>query len=793
MPLFLSLSSRKAGKDEEPSGSMKFSALSVRRPRMKRKKQVSPSESATDNQHEILQDVAEGSKAVQRLPAMSKPVHIATQTSFKQARSYSAKQCLTATCSSHENPLRRQYEGLLAEFKNASLRSEAFSVTKTNGFNWQAFRRSLFRILEQPDSSIWASFVAWTISALIILSTVVYCAESVQSISGNCGTIRVLFVIDALCCSAFALEYLLRWIASPAPLCFPLRLSNIIDLIAIVPFYISPFMPECGSDGQVVEPHKVIDIELRFLRILRVFRVFKLTGYGAQLELVTSAVKESREMLAMFIINLLVVIIVFSSIVYLCEKNEEDTEFTSIPASCWWALVTVLTVGYGDMYPQTILGKLMASVLMITALIVIALPVSIIGTNFTLAWERFKEEQKALDRASKLPGRLRQALPLMELWMEDLYKHFHALRKETISLRSLADQLRKAKPEQQFEILKDMMKSAETVLNLTKDDVKQATASCNTLAGHIQEAQGTLDQLNSEGEMVLAESVQAVQRSFRAAVKHLVEHGMQSSPVTSSYNVANGDMSTMGKDLSKYSGTLLVYIVGCKDLPLVTRLADIPDAYVTLTCGEESCRTHVVKNSVSPLFDCTLLLPMADASAPVLVELWDQEFFGKDEYLGSYTLSLSEADTSSSTESWEHLQSLQLDGPGKTAGTIMLRYRYWSLANLTDEQLSDPMLWPKLFELAVGQNFQVIPSLLAVGTKSGIATSSNGPRPSSELVTPLQHSREDRASQQTESTASPSSARDGNSWTKPAAVSTACCEEGLAVGLSPLQSLLESP
>lgn len=114
-----------------------------------------------------------------------------------------------------------------------------------------------------------------------------------------------------------------------------------VDLVAIVPFYIELLVDRVLGDGAGG------GFDLRFLRLARVFRIFKLSRYGHRMQLVFDALIESREILAMLSVNLVILVVVFSSITYYAEKDEENTKFQSIPATCWWCIVTVLTVGYG--------------------------------------------------------------------------------------------------------------------------------------------------------------------------------------------------------------------------------------------------------------------------------------------------------------------------------------------------------------------------------------------------------------------------------------------------------------
>jgi Ion transport protein. len=150
----------------------------------------------------------------------------------------------------------------------------------------------------------------------------------------------------------------------------------IIDLIAIAPFYLSFFFV----------------MDLRFLRILRVMRIFKLTRYSESMTLLLQILRrESRSLASSFFI-LLVIMVIAASAIYLIEHDVQPEHFTSIPATMWWAIVTLTTVGYGDVYPVTIAGKLFASLIMIAGIGLVALPTAILASSFSSTLARSREK-----------------------------------------------------------------------------------------------------------------------------------------------------------------------------------------------------------------------------------------------------------------------------------------------------------------------------------------------------------------------------------------------------------------
>jgi len=599
-----------------------------------------------------------------------------------------------------------QYDALTREYKEAKARGEVYTSGGQKKNGWEISRRFLYRLLDEPDSSRAASVIAWFIFSLILMSTATFCVETLPEIQRDCHAMAVIYYLDVTAVSVFTLEYILRWYASANRLTFPIFLKNIIDILAIAPFYLSPLPPLCEQGVVLGRSSPLAVVDLRFLRLLRVFRTFKLSGYGPQLELVVSAVRESKEMLMMFLINLMIVIIVFSSIAYFAERGQNE-DFSSIPASCWWAIVTVLTVGYGDMAPTTVTGKLVASLLMVIALVVIALPVSIIGTNFTLEWERFKEEQKAVLRAMKLPGKLKQAYPSLEMWMEDLNQHCYSLRKETASMRKLSKELQKALPENQMSMLEEIMKSAEALKALIQEDISTSTTSIAKMLKRIQETQERLTALNKEAKSCLRQSLRAVQKSFSGACL------LQTPGDPKEHNGL--------KDLRRYGGFVLLNIIGCKGLPVNNKLADIPDAYVAVSSGVESVKTSVVNNSSSPYFDETLLLLVDDPEVPISVDVFDKEMFSKDEFLGSCKITLPWAPADSTPRdplaTWKPM-AMNLEGSAKDCGILMMQYAFYELRSLTEEQLANPDLWPRLMQLTTSID---VPSIVSKDVLEEIA------------------------------------------------------------------------
>ena len=217
-------------------------------------------------------------------------------------------------------------------------------------------------IIFQHDSPAERAFNGLLIIA-IVLSVAVVMLDSIEPVHARYG--GPLLVAEWCFTILFTLEYLLRLWVSERPLRYARSFFGIIDLGAIVPTYLA-----------IVFPAGRFLIALRVLRVLRVFRILKLAQYVQEASVLSQALKASRHKIIVFISTVLSVVVVAGSVMYMVEGKAAG--FTSIPMGIYWAIVTMTTVGYGDVSPQTPFGQVLASMLMIVGYGVLAVPTGIV-------------------------------------------------------------------------------------------------------------------------------------------------------------------------------------------------------------------------------------------------------------------------------------------------------------------------------------------------------------------------------------------------------------------------------
>ena len=230
-----------------------------------------------------------------------------------------------------------------------------------------SLKNKLYQIIFESDTPAGKSFDLLLIVS-ILLSVVVVFLDSVKYYNNLYG--EFLYIMEWFFTILFTIEYFIRIYCIGKPLLYIKSFYGIIDFLSIIPTYISIFLPVSRYLSVV-----------RILRVLRIFRILKLILYIGEANLLMKAIYISRRKIIVFLFALVTLIIIFGSIMYLIEG--EINGFSSIPRSIYWAIVTITTVGYGDITPQTELGQALASLAMIVGYATIAIPTGIISAEYT--------------------------------------------------------------------------------------------------------------------------------------------------------------------------------------------------------------------------------------------------------------------------------------------------------------------------------------------------------------------------------------------------------------------------
>nr|XP_013055826.2 potassium voltage-gated channel subfamily A member 3 [Anser cygnoides] len=287
------------------------------------------------------------------------------------------------------------------------------------------FQRQVWLLFEYPESSGPARGIAIVSVLVILISIVIFCLETLPEFrddhdyegtggpfgtgggplppdvftnSSSSATSMVssftdpFFVVETLCIIWFSFELLVRFFACPSKATFSKNIMNIIDIVAIIPYFITlgTELAERQGNGQQAMSLAI----LRVIRLVRVFRIFKLSRHSKGLQILGQTLKASMRELGLLIFFLFIGVILFSSAVYFAEADDPSSGFSSIPDAFWWAVVTMTTVGYGDMHPITIGGKIVGSLCAIAGVLTIALPVPVIVSNFNYFYHRETEGEE---------------------------------------------------------------------------------------------------------------------------------------------------------------------------------------------------------------------------------------------------------------------------------------------------------------------------------------------------------------------------------------------------------------
>lgn len=234
----------------------------------------------------------------------------------------------------------------------------------------QALKDKLYDIIFESDTPAGKRF-----DILLMIAIVVSILITIfDSMFVNYWATLALVILEYLLTAFFTFEYLARLYCSPKPRAYALSFFGIIDLISILPMYLGFFVH--GARFMIV---------LRSFRLIRIFRIFKLFTFLQEGYLLLESIKQSLRKISVFFLFVLIIVICLGTVMYMVECDEPGTQFTDIPTSIYWAIVTMTTVGYGDITPVTSLGRFFSAVVMLLGYTIIAVPTGIVSASMIQA------------------------------------------------------------------------------------------------------------------------------------------------------------------------------------------------------------------------------------------------------------------------------------------------------------------------------------------------------------------------------------------------------------------------
>ncbi|KAK2866578.1 hypothetical protein Q7C36_002634 [Tachysurus vachellii] len=248
------------------------------------------------------------------------------------------------------------------------------------------------RTFEEPASSVAAQILASVSVIFVIISMVILCASTLPDWdTAKNNTVEEHRIIEAVCIGWFTAECIVRFIVSRDKCEFVRRPLNIIDLLAITPYYVSVAMT--GLTGENPQLQRA-GVTLRVLRMMRIFWLIKLARHFLGLQTLGLTLRRCYREMVMLLVFVCVAMAIFSALAQLLEHGldleSSNEDYASIPAACWWVIISMTTVGYGDMYPITMPGRVLGGVCVVSGIVLLALPITFIYHSFVQCYHELK-------------------------------------------------------------------------------------------------------------------------------------------------------------------------------------------------------------------------------------------------------------------------------------------------------------------------------------------------------------------------------------------------------------------
>ncbi|XP_045177141.1 potassium voltage-gated channel protein Shaw-like isoform X6 [Mercenaria mercenaria] len=282
---------------------------------------------------------------------------------------------------------------------------------------WTRFKPQMWKLLDEPTSSVPAKIFAFVSFTFLIVSIMSFCLEShimfretvIPNINISKLTVRdkevltkpmfFLDIIEYICVFFFTVENILRIVFCPDRKQYLKQVFSWIDISVVIPCYLCFIMLLVDSDIRSSIAFRFINA----LRLIRIFRIFKLTVHVSGLKILGHTIKASAKELLLLFLVLIIGVLIFACLIYYAEQVDEAevNSFSNIPRGFWWAVVTMTTLGYGDLYPRTALGYIIGTVCAVCGLLMLSLPVPVIVSNFTLYYTHAQARLKLPKKAKK--------------------------------------------------------------------------------------------------------------------------------------------------------------------------------------------------------------------------------------------------------------------------------------------------------------------------------------------------------------------------------------------------------